>query len=437
MRYTGLGSLVGIQKRPSLGRFWNGTGKWDFPVPSFSMACTIENAGTSLCRTRARRLWTRTRLRWIAPLQALLLSIPLLAPLALVSTPAYGERVKDLAAIEGIRRNQLLGYGLVVGLDGTGDKDTDSPYTLQSLRNMMTRLGIVVPPGVKLKPKNIALVSLQATLHPFSKIGQTIDVTAASIGNAKSLRGGTLLLAPLRGADGRVYAMAQGNLIVSGLSASGADGSKVTVNVPQVGRIPNGATVERNVDSPFGKADSITLNLHNGDFTTAKRMADVINGAVGSGVARPFDATSVRVSVPRDPAQRVSFLALVQELEVIPAATKAKVIVNTRTGTVVINSEVRISPAAVSHGNLVVSVSENQQASQPAAFARRGQTVVTEQSDISITEDANRMFAIRGGVSLDELVEAVNRVGIGPSDLVAILEALKEAGALHAELLVI
>lgn len=376
-------------------------------------------------------------LRLGALIQTYLLSIALLVPLALVSAPAHCERVKDLAAIEGIRRNQLLGYGLVVGLDGTGDKDTDSPYTLQSLRNMMTRLGIVVPKNKKLKPKNVALVSLQASLQPFSKVGQTVDVTAASIGNAKSLRGGTLLMAPLRGADGQVYAIAQGNLIVSGLSASGADGSKVTVNVPQVGRIPNGATVERSVASPFGKSNAITLNLHNGDFSTAKRMADAINGAVGSGVARPFDATSVKVSVPVDPSQRVSFLALVQELEVNPAKARAKVIVNTRTGTVVINSEVRISPAAVSHGNLVVSISENLQASQPASFARRGRTVVTPDSDISITEDSDRMFVIKGDVSLDELVEAVNEVGAGPSDLVAILEALKEAGALHAELLVI
>ncbi len=366
-----------------------------------------------------------------------LVSLMFLVPLALVSNPSYGERVKDLAAIEGVRSNQLLGYGLVVGLDGTGDKDTDSPYTLQSLRNMMTRLGIVVPENKKLKPKNVALVSLQVSLPPFAKIGQTVDVTAASIGNAKSLRGGTLLMAPLRGADGQVYAVAQGNLIVSGLSASGNDGSKVTVNVPQVGRIPNGATVERSIDTPFGKGNGITLNLHNGDFTTAKRMADAINGAVGSGVARPFDATSVRVSVPRDPAQRVSFLALVQELEVKPASAKARVVVNTRTGTVVINSEVRISPAAVSHGNLVVSISENIQTSQPSAFARRGRTAVTPDSDVSVTEDNKRMFLIRGGVSLDELVRAVNEVGTGPSDLVAILEALKEAGALHAELLVI
>jgi len=370
-------------------------------------------------------------------LRPYLFPLMFLVSLALVTNPSYGERVKDLAAIEGVRSNQLLGYGLVVGLDGTGDKDTDSPYTLQSLRNMMTRLGIVVPEDRKLKPKNVALVSLQVTLPPFSKVGQTVDVTAASIGNAKSLRGGTLLMAPLRGADGQVYAVAQGNLIVSGLSASGNDGSKVTVNIPQVGRIPNGATVERSVNTPFGKGNAITLNLHQGDFTTAKRLADAINGAVGSGVARPMDATSVRVSSPMDPAQRVSFLALVQELEVQPASAKARVVVNTRTGTVVINSEVRISPAAVSHGNLVVSISENIQTSQPGPFARRGRTAVTPDSDVSVTEDNKRMFLIRGGVSLDELVRAVNEVGTGPSDLVAILEALKEAGALHAELLVI
>lgn len=362
-----------------------------------------------------------------------LILIPLLAS---ISAPSYAERIKDLASIAGVRSNQLLGYGLVVGLDGSGDKDTDSPYTVQSLRNMMTRLGIVVPANKKLKPKNVALVSLQASLPPFAKSGQSIDVTAASIGNAKSLRGGTLLMSPLRGADGKVYAVAQGNLIVSGLSAAGNDGSKVTVNIPQVGRIPNGATVERSVDTPFAKGNSITLNLNQGDFTTAKRLVDAINEAIGTGTARPVDATSVTVNAPMDPGQRVSFVALLEELQVKPAAAKAKVIVNTRTGTVVINSEVRVMPAAVSHGNMVVSISENPQVSQPNAFAQ-GETTVVPNTDISVTEQNDRMFLFNPGVTLDEVVRAVNEVGAGPSDLVAILEALKEAGALHAELIVI
>jgi flagellar P-ring protein precursor FlgI len=356
--------------------------------------------------------------------------------LALAALPAAAERIKDLASVAGVRSNQLIGYGLVVGLDGTGDKDTDSPYTLQSLRSMLTRLGVQIPPGVKIKPKNAAAVMLSAELPPFAKVGGRIDVTVSSLGNAKSLRGGTLLMAPLKGPDGRVYAVAQGNLLVSGLSASGADGSKVTVNVPNVGRVPNGATVERTVANPFHRGSSLTLNLHRSDFTTAKRVTDAINQAVGAGTARALDGASVEVSAPMDPSQRVAFMALLEGLEVQPAATRARVIVNSRTGTVVINNQVRVTPVAVSHGSLTVTVREDVQVSQPGPFSG-GRTAVVPSSDLAVEEEKDPMFKFAPGPTLDDVVKVVNEVGASPSDLVAILEALKEAGALNADLIVI
>lgn len=375
-------------------------------------------------RTLLNRFSVQTWSRWIA------------ACMLAAGASVQAERIKDVADVGGIRSNQLIGYGLVVGLDGSGDKDTDSPYMAQSLRNMLTRLGVIIPPDVKLKPKNSAAVMLNADLPPFAKVGQKIDVTISSLGDAKSLRGGTLLMSPLKGADGQVYAVAQGNLLVSGLSAQGKDGSKVTVNHPNAGRIPNGATVERTVNTPFGKGNSLTLNLKDGDFSTAKRVTDAINKAAGEGVASPIDATTVRVSAPLDVGQRVSFMAMIQELEVTPAESAAKVIVNSRTGTVVINANVRVSPAAVSHGNMVVKVTEDAAVSQPAPFSQ-GQTTTTQQSNVSASEENKRMFVFNPGVSLEEVVRAVNEVGAAPSDVVAILEALKEAGALKADLLVI
>jgi len=361
----------------------------------------------------------------------------LLLLLWLCSGPLLAERIKDLASIQGVRGNQLIGYGLVVGLNGTGDKDTDSPYTLNSLKNMLSQFGVQIPPGTKIKPKNVAAVIVHAKLPPFSKPGQLIDVTVSSLGNAKSLRGGSLLMTPLRGADGRNYAMAQGDLVVGGLSASGKDGSKITVNIPSVGRIPNGASVEREVPNDFSKGSTVTLNLHDGDFTTARRVAESINLSIGPGTAKALDATSIRVNAPVDAGQKVSFISFLQELEVKPGEAPAKVIINSRTGTVVINNRVRVYPAAVSHGSLVVSISENTQVSQPGPFSN-GQTAVVPQSNVAVTQGGDkRMFLFNPGVSLDEIVRAVNQVGAAPSDLVAILEALKEAGALRAELLVI
>ena len=351
----------------------------------------------------------------------------------------YAERIKDLASIAGVRTNQLVGYGVVVGLNQTGDK---TKFTGQSLRNMLARLGLTLPPGVDPKSKNIAAVTLHAELPAFAKSGQKIDVTVSSIGDAKSLRGGALLMSPLKGADGNVYAVAQGNLVVGGLSAEGRDGSSITVNNPAVGRIPNGATVERAVETAFNKGNAIVLNLHNSDFTTANLMVEAINKVLGPETARALDSTSIKVNAPLDSSQRVSFASMVENLDVLPDDAPARVIINSRSGTVVINGKVRIQPVAVSHGSLTVTISENTQVSQPGAFARRGRTAVTAQSDIKVQEeglsvDGNHMFVFNPGVTLDEIVKAVNKVGAGPSDLVAILEALKSAGALRAELIII
>ncbi|HHQ13617.1 MAG TPA: flagellar basal body P-ring protein FlgI [Chromatiales bacterium] len=365
----------------------------------------------------------------------------LLLAVALVLLAAAGEgraeRIKDMATVAGVRSNQLIGYGLVVGLDGTGDRTTQAPFTTQSLINMLERLGVTLPPGTNLQLKNIAAVTVSADLPPFSKPGQTIDVTVSSIANAKSLRGGTLIATPLKGLDGNTYAIAQGNLVVGGLGTSGNDGSSVTVNVPSVGRIPNGATVEREVPNNFTASDRLTLNLHQPDFTTATRLAETINEHLGAGTAAPLDPTSIQIAAPLSASERISFVSIIENLEFTPGEAPARVIVNSRTGTVVISSHVRVLPAAVSHGSLVVTISEDFDVSQPAPFARRGQTVVTPNTSIDVKQEGSRMFLFEPGVNLDEIVRAVNEVGAAPGDLVAILEALREAGALRAELLVI
>lgn len=357
---------------------------------------------------------------------------------AMLSMTAQADRVKDLASVAGVRNNQLTGYGIVVGLAGTGDQTSQTPFTVQSIVNMLTQFGITVPSGTNLQLKNVAAVSIYATLPPFSKPGQMIDVTVASIGNAKSIRGGSLLMAPLRGADGNVYAMAQGNLIVGGFGASGNDGSRVTVNIPSTGRIPNGATVERTVASDFHTRESIVLNLHSADFTTSHRLALLINETMGEGTALAVDAVSVSIRPPKDPRHRTSFLAHLENLEITPGEPVARVIINSRTGTVVIGANVRVSAAAVSHGSLVVTISEQPFVSQPIApFSNAGETVVVPNSNVSIEQEESSMFLFKPGASLDEIVQAVNRVGAAPGDLVAILEALKQAGALRAELIVI
>lgn len=361
----------------------------------------------------------------------------LLLLLVLVAPSALADRIKDLAVVSGVRTNQLIGYGLVVGLNGTGDQTTQTPFTVKSLKSMLSNMGVTIPPEVNLQLKNVAAVSVHADLPPFIKPGQTIDITVSSIGNAKSLRGGSLLLTPLKGADGEVYAMAQGNLTVGGISASAA-GSSVTVGVPSAGRIPNGATVERPVAGKFGGKDdeSIVLNLRQADFTTAERIVEAINKALGGAVAQAIDAASVQVRGPADPNQRVSLVAVLENIEVVPAQGVAKVIVNSRTGTVVIGQNVQVGPAAVSHGNITVTISADPIVSQPAPFSG-GQTAVVPSANIAVSQEKKPMFLFNPGAALNDIVQAVNKVGASPGDLVAILEALKAAGALKAELIII
>jgi flagellar P-ring protein precursor FlgI len=350
---------------------------------------------------------------------------------------AQAERVKDIASVAGVRTNQLIGYGLVVGLDGTGDQTSQAPFTIQSIRNMLAKFGVTIPANVNPQLKNVAAVVVTADLPPFTKPGQTIDITVASIGNAGSLRGGSLLMTPMRGIDGEVYAIAQGSLVVSGFGVNGKDGSRISLNVPSGGRIPNGATVEREVSTSFASAPNVMLNLHTPDFTTAARLAEGINKLLGDGTAEAVDAVSVKVIAPVDPNQRIAYVSTLEGIVIEPGDAPARVIVNSRTGTVVIGSQVRVTQAAVAHGALSVTITERLDVSQPNALGR-GQTVVTPRSSIDVGQPGEaRMFVFNAGVNLDEIVRAVNQVGAAPGDLVAILEALKEAGALRAELVVI
>jgi flagellar P-ring protein precursor FlgI len=375
--------------------------------------------GTSIFRTGARR------------------AAALLLGALMLSGAAQAERVKDLASVAGVRSNQLVGYGLVVGLDGTGDQTTQAPFTVQSIVNMLAKFGVTIPSNVNPQLKNVAAVTVTAELAPFSKAGQTLDVTVASIGNASSLRGGALLMTPLRGADGEVYAMAQGSMVVSGFGISGKDGSRVSVNVPSSGRVPNGATVEREVGTHFGTDGFVMLNLNTPDFTTAARLSVAVDKLLGEGTAQAIDAVTVRVKGPVDPASRVAFVGALQELEVEPGDAPARVIINSRTGTVVIGSHVRVMPAAVAHGSLSVTITERTDVSQPKPFSS-GTTVAVPHSEITISQPSDaRMFLFNAGVDLEEIVRAVNQVGAAPGDLVAILEALQQAGALHAQLIVI
>jgi len=373
--------------------------------------------------------------RIFRPLLSLALSgVMVLA--ALAAPVAQADRIKDLASFAGVRSNQLVGYGLVVGLAGTGDQTTQVPFTRQSIQNMLERQGLSTAGSGNIQLKNVAAVMVTASLPPFAKPGQKLDVTVSSIGNAKSLRGGELLMTPLKGVDSKIYAVAQGSLIVGGLDASGKDGSRVTVNIPTAGRVPNGATVERSVKSNMGGPRSVYLDLNTPDFTTARHMEQAINQKLGQGVADAVDGGTVKVRAPADPNQRVGFMSVLENIDVKPGEGAAKVVVNSRTGTVVIGQNVRIEAAAVSHGDLTVTVKENPSVSQPAPFSR-GQTTVTPNSKVNVKEDKNRAFVFNPGVTLNDVVKAINSVGASPSDLVAILEALKSAGALKAQLIVI
>ena len=359
------------------------------------------------------------------------------------SEPAQAERVKDIASIGGVRTNQLVGYGIVVGLAGSGDGGAG--ITLQSMQTMVARFGIVTEVE-DLNASNAAAVMVTTDLKPFMKPGQTIDITVSTLVGAQSLKGGTLLMTPLLGADGETYAIAQVNLVVGGLGASGEDGSSLTVNVPTVGRIPKGATVERVVPSTFLTSKNIMVNLHQGDFSTANSLADAVNDIFGKDVALAIDANSIRVTAPVDPSQRVSFVSLLESIEVKTAEPPARVIVNSRTGTIVISGQVMVKPAAVSQGSLAIRIDENVGSIPGAALVSNGDQVVSlptgqvaeiQESEIEIIEEAAQSFIIDEGVNLSTLVDSINQVGATTSDLVAILEALREAGALSAELIII
>jgi len=358
-----------------------------------------------------------------------------MAMLALaVPSPASAERIKDLGTFQGVRPNQLTGYGIVVGLAGTGDDSLE--YATQAMKGAASRFGLQLPAGVQPETKNAAAVMVTAELPAFAKPGQRLDITVSALGKAKSLRGGTLLIAPLYGADGQIYAMAQGNLAVGGLGIAASDGSNVTINVPTAGRIPDGATVERAVDAGFATTPTLTFNLAEADLTTVGRVANAINRGIAPGIAHAQDAVSVSIQAPLGAEARTALMGRIEDLLVDPADAPARVIVNARTGTVVINGAVRIAPAAISHGKLTVKVDEKPQVSQPAPFSQ-GQTVVTPNSSIAIEEERHPMFDFRPGASLADIVKAVNAIGASPADLVAILEGLKQAGAMKAELIVL
>lgn len=354
--------------------------------------------------------------------------------LLLLAVPVRAERVKDIARFAGVRANALTGYGVVVGLTGTGDQNLD--FTIQSLKSATARLGVQLPPGINPQLRNAAAVMVTAELPPFAKPGQRLDVTVAALGQAKSLRGGTLLLTSLQGADGEIYALAQGSLAVGGFGAEGRDGSRIVVGTPATGRVPAGGIIERAVASPFTGSGPLRLDLNEPDFSAARAVADTINKAVGGEAAAAEDGISIRINAPDDPARRIALAARVEALDVALSPPPARVVVNARTGTVVISGEVRILPAAVAHGNLTVRVTESQQASQPGPFSR-GQTMVTTQSSVEAAEAPARMNLFAPGARLGDIVDAVNALGAAPGDLVAILEALKAAGALRAELVVI
>jgi len=380
-------------------------------------------------------------------LSSIMLKIIKIGIFALVASLAFlgsaqADRLKDLTSIAGVRSNQLVGYGLVVGLAGTGDGN--AALTQQSMQSMISQFGVVTN-AANMNGKNAAAVIITAELPPFTKPGQKLDIVVSTVGQAKSLRGGTLLMTPLLGADGETYAVAQGNLMVGGLGVAGGDGSSLTVNVPTVGRIPGGASVEKMIETPFLDNANILLNLHQGDFSTTNRVAEAINDVFGGGVAVPLDATTVKVRAPIDPAQKVSFVSLLENIEVEPDRPRAKVVVNARTGTIVIGGDVRVSAAAVTHGSLTVRVKEDVNVTQTQTMAvadgvaatAPGEAIATPDTTITAEEELARAFVFDPGVELSSIVDALNAVGGTPSDLVAILEALREAGSLRAELIVI
>jgi len=371
-------------------------------------------------------------------------STVLLLVLSLTGTSAYADRIKDLTTVAAMRSNQLIGYGLVVGLQGTGD-GSDVSFTAQSMKTLLNRLGVSMEGPLsdfetatssgKLDIKNVAAVMVTAELPGFAKPGQKIDITVSAIGKASNLRGGTLLLSSLRGVDGEIYALAQGALTATGIDAAAA-GSKVVVGVPTAARIPSGATVERVVDNPFDKADRIVLNVRESDFTTTNAIVSAINGRFGADVARALDGVSITLQAPQDLTQRVAFMSMIENMDVMPGEPPARVVINAKTGTVVISRNVRVTAAAVTHGTISVAISATNEISQPGAFSQ-GQTAAVQNADVTVSEPNKPMFLFQPGVDLRQIVDAVNQVGASPSSLIAILEALKSSGSLRAELIVI
>ena len=370
-------------------------------------------------------------------LRAALAVAALLASAALWwPAPAEAARIKEVASVQGVRMNQLVGYGLVVGLDGTGDQTTSAPFATQSLLALLQQMGVTVPPGTNMQLKNLATVLVTAQLPAFAQPGQQIDVNVSSLANAKSLRGGTLIATPLKGADGQIYALAQGNLVIAGAGASAA-GSKVQINHLSAGRIPDGATVERAVATPLAEGNAIQLDLTSSDFATAREVVRAINARMGAGTADALDGRAVRVRMPETADARVAFMAEIENLEVKQAMPSAKVVINARTGSIVMNQAVTLAACAVAHGNLSVTISSTPQVSQPGPFSKGGQTVVTERADITISQQAGSLVQMGASTKLADVVKSLNALGATPQDLLAILQAMKAAGALTAELEVI
>lgn len=371
-------------------------------------------------------------MRSISTFTSKTLAVALLCAVGLISTPAFADRIKDIADIAGVRTNQLVGYGLVVGLDGTG---ATSNFAQQSVLSMLNQMGVTLPPTTTLSLKNVSAVMVTASLPPFARPGQVIDVTVSALDNAKSLRGGTLLMSPLKGGDGQVYAVAQGNVLVGGAGAS-AGGSSQVVNHLDAGRIPNGATVERAVPSRFGQDGFVQIELRDTDFTTAKRVTDAVNLVFGDGTATPLDGRLIQVRAPADPGQRIAFLSNLENVSLDPGTPTPKVILNARTGSIVMNQLVTLDKCAIAHGNLSVTISSEPQVSQPGALSG-GQTVTTAKTDVQVRSDKGGLSVVPASASLGDVVKALNAVGATPQDLLAILQAMKAAGALKADLEVI
>ena len=376
-------------------------------------------------------MWSTEKfLRWLIALAWIAASAALWWP-----DPAHAARIKEIASVQGVRSNALSGYGLVIGLDGTGDQTTSAPFTTQSINALLQQMGVTIPPGTSMQIKNVAAVMVTAQLPAFAQPGQVIDVNVSSLGNAKSLRGGMLIATPLKGADGQIYAMAQGSLIVGGAGAA-AGGSKVQINHLSAGRIPDGATVERSVPTPLHQGEYMQLDLNSNDFNTAREVARTINKRMGDGLAQAVDGRVVRVRMPATPDARVSFMADIENLDIERAAPAARVVVNARTGSVVMNGSVTLSACAVAHGSLSVTINSTPVVSQPGPLSR-GETVVRDKTDISIKQEPGTLIQLPAGTKLAEVVKALNSLGATPQDLLAILQAMKSAGALNAELEVI